>query len=165
MSRPGRRIDYKQWAGIPSIALELAVDSTQLGGALHFTAPATILRCRGEVLASFDETKQAGDRMKVSVALGIIPSDTYTLGLTAVPDPGSEPEYSWLYWNEFWLEAYEAAAEEAEGASVHRLSVDTKAMRKVRPGEALCWIVQFSNASGAPVTNVQTAGTRVLYGT
>ncbi len=165
VSRPGKKIDFKQWVGLPAITIDTNADSTQLGGSLGFTAPATILRIRGQVMLSFDETKQAGDRMRVAVALGVISSDAFALGTTAVPDPAAEADYPWLYWSEHFLESFVAAGEESEGSTVHRFMIDSKAMRKMKPGQSLAWIFQLASAAGAPSTLIQTAQTRVLIGT
>ena len=107
---------------------------------------------------------QAGDEMRVIFGLGIISTDAFGLGPTAFPDPGGEPEYSWLWWATMHLEAFAATAREQYGTSSQILQVDTKAMRKIRPGESLVWIAQTAGAAGAPVTVVTFGQTRVLLG-
>ena len=66
--RQGKVIDFKSWNGIPSIALGTSSATTQLGGALSFTAPATILRMRGEYSCALDG---AADGQIQIVTLGI----------------------------------------------------------------------------------------------
>ena len=163
--RRGKKIDFKRWEGIPSITLESSGEATALGGSLAFAIPATILRCRGNIMCSLDETKQVGDVMVVSFALGIISTDAFVAGVTAVPDPAGEIEYPWLFWGDVTLQAYVAAGEEAFGSSARFFDVDTKAMRKVSPGQSLAWIVQRSGSAGSPTTLIDIGQTRVLIGT
>ena len=163
--RPAKTIDYKQWTSIPSIEIVSSSSQTLQGASIAFAVPATILRCRGEFLASFDESKQVGDLMIIGMGLGIISSDAFAAGAGSVPDPSGEPEYPWLWWKDFRLESFIAAGEEAIGSTVVRQEIDTKSMRKVKPGQSLAWQVQFGGVAGAPVTNVQLMQTRVLIGT
>ncbi len=165
--RPGRKIDFKQWDFIPAIELTTTVSGTFSGGGLAFTIPATILRARSRIIAFFDATVQVADTIDVGLGLAVISSDAFTLGATAFPDPLSEPEYPWLWWTDISLRAEEtgAATNRAWGTASQLLSVDTKAMRKIKPQETLCWVMQTSNVVGAPTTRVDIQRTRVLIGT
>ena len=97
----GRIIDYKAWDAIPSLATDVSTDTTIQGGAIAFTQSATILRCRGFVQASFDETAQVGDLLVLIWGLGIISKDAFAAAAT--PDPASDPEYPWLWWGSMEL--------------------------------------------------------------
>jgi len=163
--RSAKTIDFKQWVAIPSLRQEFSSDNTFLGGSLAFNTPATILRMRGYVSAYFDETMQAGDLMKVGFGLGIVSSDAFAAGTGSVPDPSSEPEYPWLWWGTIQLEAFIAAGQQVWGTSAMRLEVDSKAMRKIKPGESLTWVAQGSGGAGSPVTVIDLGQTRVLIGT
>jgi len=164
--RSGRKIDFKQWGGIPSLSLEVNSDGTNSGGSIAFLEPATILRVRGHVMAAFDESKQVGDEILVTFGLGIISSDAFAAGPTAFPDPAGDIEYPWLWWGQMSLESYVTTNdEEAWGTSRQILQVDSKAMRKVKPSESLVWVVQTGGAVGAPVTVINFGLTRVLIGT
>ncbi len=162
----GKKIDFKQWDTVPSVFQEVTGASAIIsGGSLGFLSPATILRCRGYVQSAFDETMQAGDTLKLVFGLGIISTDAFTLGTTAFPDPSGEPEYPWLWWGGMHLQAFAAAAVSSWGFSQQRLEVDTKAMRKISPGQSLFWVCEMSGAAGAPVTQLEFGQTRVLIGT
>ncbi len=169
MARPrrvGRKIDFKQWESIPRVLNESASDTIVSGGSIGFLIPATILRCRGRVWAQFDATMQVGDRMDLTFALGIISTDAFTLGATAFPDPAGEPEYPWLWWDQITLNSELTAGHTGGfGPEAQMLEIDTKAMRKVKPGESLFFCWQQSGASGAPVTIVNQSLIRVLIGT
>ncbi len=163
--RQGKKIDFKSWAAIPSLQTGFSTETTIIGGSLAFSGPATILRCRGGILARLDATKQVGDLMKVTTAIGIVSSDAFAAGAGSVPDPASEPEYPWLWWNSFTLSSQIAAGTDDFGLSVRAVEVDTKAMRKIKPGESLLWVMQSSASAGSLATSIFFEQTRVLVGT
>ena len=134
-----KKIDFKQWDGIPGILRDSASEGTATGGGLSFVQSVTILRCRTSVILQFDETRQAGDQMDVGLGLAIVSTDAATLGATAVPDPLEEPEFPWLYWVDQHLECINTGSTYDPGSSL-RWEVDTKAMRKVKPSETLIWV-------------------------
>ncbi len=167
--RPARKIDYKQWTFMPAAATSVTADSTFLdAGFVSFLAPATILRCRGSIQVNFDQTVQAGDEMGLTFGLGIFSTDAINLGSTAMPDPGGEPDFPWLWWYDLWLHtdiAGGTALGNAWGQAVQRVNIDTKAMRKVKPGQGLALVVQATGSVGAPVVDVDFQRVRVLLGT
>ncbi len=161
----GRKIDFKSWAAMPSIRLALTADSTNLGGSLQFAIPATILRMRGRLRAHLEATIAAGDFAKLAVGLAVISTDAFNAGAGSVPDPVDEPEFPWVYWTEFELSSESANVDEAWGYQSVDIIVDSKAMRKVKPGEALAWIAQYADGNGTPPMSVDISQTRVLVGT
>jgi len=162
----GRKIDFKSWDSIPGLSTSISTDSTVLAGGLAFTIPATILRWRGSVMAWLDASdKQVGDAGDLAFGLAIISSDAFAAGAGSVPDPISEPEYPWIWLGTMDIRVELTAATEAWGISAQRVDVDSKAMRKVKPGETACMIIQAAGVTGAPNINVEVAQTRVLIGT
>ncbi len=161
----GRVLDMKEWDAIPLVQTQLSSAGTFLGGSLAFGVPATILRSRGYLQASMDATKQVGDSIDLAFGLGIISTDAFAAGGGSVPDPGDEAEYPWIWWGQMHLEAFATGGTEPWGSSSQYIEVDTKAMRKMKPGQSLAWIVQVQGASGAPVTEITLGQTRVLIGT
>ena len=164
LTRPGKKIDYKQWSATPSIRLGVTTDTTVVGGSIGFTFPATILRARGSIVATLEAPIAAGDMAKFTFGLGIISTDSFTAG-TSVPDPAGEPDYPWLWWTEFALTTEVATINDSFGLHSHRVEVDTKAMRRVKPGQSLAWILQRADIAGDPPATVHIAQTRVLIGT
>jgi len=164
--RPGRKIDFKQWSNAPGLIQQIAATGTFLSGSLSFLAPGTILRVRGYVAAFFDATMQVDDRMVLTFGLGIFSTDAVALGATAVPDPADEPQYPWLWWKEFRLDSKTTTGLTGGwGIAAQRYEVDTKAMRKVKPGESLVMVFQSTNLAGAPATDIDVGQLRVLIGT
>ena len=163
--RPGRRIDFKQWSSSPGLVLSTAGNSTFLSGSLGFTFPATLLRFRSSVTVAFDETKQIADQAIITFGLAILSTDAVVSGSGSVPDPGTETEYPWIWWKEFFLQSFIAAAAEEWGSTNRSAEVDSKAMRKIKPGESLVMVGEVSNSSGAPVIDLHIGQVRVLIGT
>ncbi len=163
--RPGKKIDFKSWTAIPSVQEVIITDSTVSGAGLAFSEPATILRCRGEILVHLEATLGIGDSVKFGFGLGVISSDAFTLGATAMPDPSGDADYPWVYWTEITLGSESVAVEQASGIQNLRIPVDSKAMRKMKPAETFCWIIQRTDLGGNPPAVVDIAQTRVLIGT
>ena len=163
----GRTIDFKSWFGMSSLRQSFSTDGTRLAsGSLGFTSTSTILRVRTpEILAFFDNTQQAGDLINLTFGLGIFSTDAVALGATAMPDPGAEADYPWLWWGSIHLEGDAAASESGTGISVVRINPETKAMRKIRAGQSLTWVVEATSAAGAPTTIINVSQSRVLIGT
>ena len=165
MARRGKVIDFKAWTAIGGVELTTSGNGTLAGGSFSSGIPITILRCRTpDILLSFDYSQQAGDDIQIALGLGIMSTDAFAAGAGSLPDPGSEPEYPWLWWGQYQLRSFAAANEQSLGTSVVRLSADTKAMRKMKPGQSLGWVVETSGASGSPTTYIEIATTRVLTG-
>ena len=161
-----RKIDFKQWFTIPGLLTEKSANAVFVGGSTAFALPATILRWRGHVAAMFDESMQAGDLMILTFALMIGSTDAFTLGSSAVPDPADEPDFPWVWWKQIRLDAFLAAGHGGGwGPPAQRYEVDSKAMRKMKPGESAGWVVQITSAAGAPVTLIDIGQMRILIGT
>ncbi len=162
----GKKIDFKQWDAAPGSLFQIQADATTLGGGLSFSIPATILRFRGYVSAFFDATGlSVGDRMCVAVGVAIVSTDAFTLGATAMPDPAGEPDYPWIWWKEFCLHSEQTAAHSAYGIGAQRYELDSKAMRKIKPGETVTTIVQSTFTAGAPGVEFDLGQLRMLIGT
>ncbi len=162
-SHGGKVIDFKAWLAMLAVDSQVSTAGTAAGGFIDFTSPATILRCRGYVQGYLDPTKQVGDTMALGFAIGIVSTDARGAGV--LPDPFEEPEYPWLWHGTMFLRAEIAAGAEAWGLSAQRLEVDTKAMRRIKPGQSLVYAIERASVAGAPVTEITTGFTRVLIGT
>jgi len=167
MARRGRVIDFKSWLKLTEFSASVTADATQGGSKIDFSGPGTILRIRGSWHCSLDSTAQLDDVMRITCAIGIVSTDAATLGATALPDPQAEPEYPWLYWSQMTLVAAVIGTSfgGAWGPAAQSQEIDTKAMRRVKPGQSLVYYTQTTAATGAPVTNLNGQACRVLIGT
>ncbi len=161
-----RTIDFKAWLAIPSFSLSLTGDNTFVVAGLSFSGPGTILRTRGRILLALNPSgKAADDNVKIAFGLGLVSTDAFTLGATAMPDPAGEPEYPWLWWGEVSLRSMIATTNESGfGPENREIIVDTKAMRKIKPGMTLTMITQYVNLSGNPIVNMEAGQFRTLIG-
>ena len=154
----------KIWSGIPGVTLPLTTAGTSVGGGLAFTAAETILRMLGEYVIVHTGTITAGDSCTIFVGIGVVSSDAFAdVGASAMPDPGSEPQYPWLYWGEhkfFYPSAGAPLA--ADGNLLVRQRIDVKSMRKISPRQTLATVIQYSDVAGTPPMQVLFAQTRVL---
>ena len=66
------------------------------------------------------------DAAHLSFGLAVVSSDAAELGATAFPDPGSEPEYPWLFWGEHIFRAQSASLSDSgrEGTMQLRRHID-----------------------------------------
>ena len=165
MARRGRTIDYKTWSSLTRSVFNPAAGGTFSGSSFASGLQATILRARGYVQATMDSTKQVGDNMTLTFALGIVSTDAFGAGAGSLPDPAAEPEYPWLWWGAMDLTAQVAAGDDAWGSHSQRLEVDTKAMRRLNPSQSLIWVAEATSVAGAPVVEAIFGQTRVLIGT
>ncbi len=158
---PKRR---KQWTAIPGIVLTQAADATLLGASLAFGEGGnTVLRMRGEyTIVPGSTAPVAADRVKITLALGVISSDAFAAGAASVPDPAGEPEYPWLYWAEHTFEFGSNSLDPSSAGASLRQAFDVKSMRKFSPGQSLAWISQYTDLAGTPSVRVSFGQTRVL---
>ena len=153
----------RAWSALSGISIAFTSNSTANGGALNFTTPSTIVRILGEYTASLAGTLAANDEAVVTVGIGIVSTDASALGATALPDPGDEPEYPWLYWAAHDLSTQLGAATDNLGNTFVRQRVDVKGQRKIRPGQSLKVVAQYQDSVGTPPIDLEIAPMRVLF--
>ena len=162
-----KTVNYKSWSSLLAFATEVNANGTIAGSAIDFLEPATVLRMvGGGGLVMFDATQQAGDSLNLAIGIGVISTDARVLGSTAVPDPNGDPEFPWLWWQQYNLESQLAAASTSEGPSMVRMPYfDSRSMRKVKPSESLIMVLEVFGAVGGPQTIIEIPAVRVLIGT
>ena len=157
----------KAWLSIPTTNIAMIVDATALGGSIGFAGPGTILRMVGEYIICNTGMTVTGDAVEIIVGIGIISSDAFAAGVGLVPDPGAEPEYPWMYWQEhaFFFPVGGAPHTPNSDMSEVRKVIDIRSMRKVKPRESLAFIVQYADIAGTPPMQIIQVGIRVLIAT
>jgi len=151
----------KHWHVLPAASRNLTTDATVAGGGLALTGPWTCIRMLGEYIIGADAVPTAQDQACVSVGIGVVSTDAFTLGATALPDPIGEPDYPWLYWaqHDFFFLTTDVLAN-VMGAI--RVPFDIRSMRKLKPRETLGVVIEYQDISGAPALHFQMSQTRVL---
>ena len=144
---------------MPSSTLGLTAEGTFVAaGILSFGITETIVRCRGEITLEMDGPSIA-DKAMIAYGLAVVTTDAATVGASAMPDPAGEADFSWLYWRQVSLSA-ETVSDGMLRA--FRDTVDTKAMRIVRPNYSLVWLFQYVDITGTPPIDIVIPQTRVL---
>ena len=167
-SRNGPR-QAKIWDSITGSSLALTASGTFGGGKIDVVDARTVLRMLGHVLITRTGVTTASDKVSIALGIGIVSTDAATLGASALPDPGGEPEYPWLYWAEYDFNFPAALATSGAGstdsvAGVVRDSFDIRSMRRMKPRESLVFVVQYTDTAGTPPMDVELSKTRVLFG-
>ena len=156
----------KQWTSTGSGNVAFTASGTGLLSSLLFAEPGTVLRLRDNILITPTANPVAGDDCVIAVGIGIVSSDAVGVGASAMPDPANEPDYPWLWWGSWRFFAETATlGDMAEAALTVRVDVDSKAMRKIKPGQALATVAEYIDQVGTPPYQVASGIGRVLIGT
>ena len=154
----------KHWHFIPRSNIALTGSSTAIGGSLALDGPWTVIRMLGHFTSFFTAggTVVAGDKAFIGIGIGVVSSDAVSAGAGSVPDPSGEPDYPWLYWTEFTLDAIVVSPEQTGGVGSVTKDFDIRSMRKLKPRESLIVVAEYVDLSGAPLVDVSFSATRVL---
>jgi len=137
------------------------------GSILVKESEVTITRVRGQVSMSLDLATAAGDGFNGAIGLGIVSSDAFTVGQSAMPGPFSDPEWPGWFWHRYWSLRGVAAQTAGENIARNavsgedRFEIDSKAMRKQGDNETLFGMIETAVETGTAGMDV-LADTRVL---
>jgi len=122
----------------------------------------TIVRIRGGFDIWLEAAVSVGDGYNpVAVGIGIVSSDAFAIGATAMPGPLSDPEWDWMWVGYIGGLVGESTTEVFQGMGFHRFDIDTKAMRKIHPNEVVFGMLELGTEQGA-ATVTFAAMTRLL---
>ncbi len=152
----------KSWFGIGGSAHSFTVNDTDFGSGFSAGTTFTIMRVLGEYAFGPTAAPSALDVCELSVGLGLVSSDAFTLGETAAPDPLDEFGYPWLYRASHRLFFTDTGVDPSSAMASGRIAVDVKGMRKIRQDQTLAWIIQYSDLVGAPPVTLVMGSARVL---
>ncbi len=156
----GRRTDYA-WNG-GSLLMNNLTATKVVGGMVTVNQSSTLMRARGEIKAGLDGPT---DGMVGAVGFGLIvgSDDQLAAGQTAFPSPVSDLDADWLWHGWILLHAFSATTNESFGAQHGTLSIDSKAMRKVRQNDQIILAAEVDVLSGSPAVDA-VAAIRFLFG-
>ncbi len=112
----------------------------------------TIIRVRGNIMASLDESVAAN--VRTSAVCGLIVVTAAALAGSAVPTPSADIGNDWLWWYSGTLRNGETASVEGAFGDTDRIVVDSKAMRKVGLNEVLIFVIAVIDCELAASVNV-----------
>ncbi len=160
----GRRM-AKEWINSLTAGNSFTADATAILGSVSFNVPGTVLRMIGEYIIAPTAAPVAGDEAVISIGIGFVSGDAFTLGSTAMPDPGAEPQFPWLFWSSHVLRYTTTALPADLGVGTLRRQFDIKSMRKFKPRETLVMVAEYADSAGAPPIRISCAPYRVLVAT
>ncbi len=158
----GRAPDYEWFAiGTKASAIDLATGTKSLGGsALAITGPGTLVRTRGQVMLQLDA---GGIDERVLVCFGtiLVTNEAFAAGAASVPGPFTDGDADWMW------HGYLSVSSGAEGAVidsflVDRITLDSKAMRKSKSSQTLCFVAEVASSQDATGTFDYMYGLRIL---
>ena len=154
----------KSWSSIPGGSVGLTGNATGVTGGFSTAGlQATIMRMLGEYVVMATAGATALDRARIAVGIGVVSSDAFALGVSAMPDPGAEPDYPWLFWAEHIIRFTTSDAGELGGSIRH--GFDIRSMRKISSRQTLAMIIEYTDEVGAPPLTFSAATTRILVAT
>ncbi len=156
--RAGRRTDYV-WSGLAAGAAVMGsiTTGTAIQGIISFDLAGTLRRIRGEVQAMFTTAAAANSMKVLAVGLIMASSDAVVAGATAIPSPATDLKAPWV-WHGFLLLARTATTEGQDSFMTSaRLSIDSKAMRRVKPNEDLVFVMDPVDLVGTEGAQLQLA--------
>ena len=154
----------KMWIGFGVGSTSISGNSATLIATLSAGAlllrPFTILRTRGIIAYRSDQV--AASENPFGTFADLVVTDTAAaLGITAIPDPGSDPESRWWVFQELHshFRLLSSVGFESVQGSGHVFTIDDKAMRKVGPDEDVAGVASQLSAVGA---TIYTRGRRLI---
>ncbi len=164
--RTGRRTDY-EWAVAAGLVTAIDLDPTASSSpgagaiaAIDVGGSGTITRIRGEVFGQLD-AGAVDERAVLACGLLVMTDDAVTAG--AFPEPSTDGSLPWI-WHGFLTLSSGAGASAAEDAGYDRLTLDSKAMRRVKAGEQLIFLADCAASLDQAGTADVMYGIRVLFG-
>ena len=131
-------------------------------GLVTFGSPGTIMRVRGEVQGIFT-TGAAANSMKVlACGLIVVSAEALAAGVASIPSPAEDLNSPW-FWHGFLLLARTTATEgDDDFMASHRVTIDSKAMRRVKPNESAVFVMDPIDLVGSEGAQLQFAA-RLLF--
>jgi len=152
----------KAWIGMSGGNIPMTANGTFLGGAIDVSInPDTVIRMIGGYVIWPTTSPTAGDVAQVAVGIGVVSTDAKDVGGSALPDPGTEAQYPWLYYREHSLR-FGTTSLDPNGLGFVRESFDIGSMRILKPRESLVFVVEYTDINGIPALTLTQDTIRVL---
>ena len=107
---------------------------------LQASLPQTLRRIRGHWGVTLD-TGGVDEVLIVRAGIIIVSEDAAAIGVTAVPGPGSDRSQPWIWTGQLYLSSGAEAAVVNDQLSQSGM-IDSKAMRRMKPGDNLAFVVE-----------------------
>lgn len=159
-SFPVRERSHRQalWSDILTEMAGVAIAGKTLGSQSSFglavAESITLIRSRGTAFIHFDPASIA-DSLAVGLGLGIVTSDAFAIGQTAMPGPLSDAGWDWVWIKELIMGPTFTATEDGTNIG-HNLwvDIDSKAMRKMKDNQVLAFVAEIQVVSGGGTVDI-----------
>ncbi len=161
--RHQKKIDTVHWTGVSGQFIGQAAGAAagNLSPSQHL--PETLLRTRGEWVASLLGGLGSGAGAQISMGIIQVPEGTST---TVLWSPFTDADAPWIWWDSISLLYFEYVADvvQSSQSSSGRRVVDSKAMRKLRNTE-IQLVIENTTIPGVTATSVAVnLNARILSG-
>ena len=149
----GKKLDHTNWQLSTGSAQALVAGTAAVNFSVSGLQPSTLLRIRGEVLASLDGQSSAGKALLLSYGVILVPEGT---GSTVVFDPFLDANAPWLLYGSGHLGYEEPVIDviNIPGITSFRHVIDNKAMRIIRPDMEMQFVVTSTTVGVMEESNV-----------
>ena len=143
--RSGRRTDY-QWFNVGDFENGIDIGAVAAFGStgLAILAPGTITRIRGKIGATLD-AGAVDEAVMLLAGLVVLNSDGFAAGAAPELLTTGADEASWIWQGALYLSSGSEAAVVDDSLSA-QIEIDTKAMRRVKPGLTLAMVFEVPAA-------------------
>ena len=118
-------------------------------GSLELTVPAaTLVRTRGSFSVRWRVSGASNNRGNGAFGMIVASNEAVGVGLSALPSPLTEIENDWFVYVPFTLIKSATAVEVNDLATVQHIPFDSRGMRKLKLGESLVGVVEFTQVNG-----------------
>ena len=156
--RSGRKSDFT-WQGLSGATAAVLTNAARIDAVNTPSVASTLMRSRGEVLASIDGPTD-GDSCVAIFGLIVGTEEQVSIGATAFPDPANDMDAEWIWYGSILLFAQ---AGTGLGASLNalsvvgRLTIDSKAMRRMKQTQSVVMVTRNLTLAGTPAVDVNFA--------
>ncbi len=159
---PTPKIKNLRWSGASNTFAAFSAGTSALAYLTAADETETLMRQRGELVASIDGLSSPGALVHIGIGTIVMPEGQST---TVVSSPITDSNAPWVYYEQFVLGYEEGVTDVIDypGLTVFRKTIDTKAMRVLRPDREMQLVVENITLVGASSVNIALTD-RILLG-
>ena len=152
IARPAKKIDNVVWELSTGNANSLAAGNVGINFSSVGTAPTTLLRMRGEVIAALEGAIAPLKTVVVTMGIILVPEGS---GTTVQFSPVTDANAPWVFWwsTLLYYTEYVVDVVGSTQAAMSRFVIDNKAMRRIRPDVEMQAVIENTTIDGAGTIN------------
>jgi len=148
--RPRRMVQWTNGPGDETSRAFVATGLVILGlGIETGTQKFTITRIRGVLTFTLNTIAALANGFRFTYGIGIVSSDAFSVGVTAIPNPQDDMDWPWMYHGFTSMLSPTGTLSDIGSAAVVRIPVDVKAMRILNLNEVVFMAVDAAEVGSA----------------